>query len=575
DLFVNVFSDFESVLLTGHTFIHGPRGSGKSMMFRFMNPDCQRLKFNKDIKDLDYFAITIPIKNGLFNLRDLDLLNNNHGEYLLTEHFMIIRFSNFIIQSIIELDIDENEENLQSCLEFVNKDLKRIFSLSGYDSDIYTDKRICKEILEYVLRLFEDLNSDFSRKVLLKLDNRNGIIDYNGQICVFEDFLYPLLKALQKLAFMPKSPIYLLIDDADNLNLAQTKILNTWVSYRTTKVVSLKISTQMNYKTYKTTNNQLITTPHDYSEVNLADLYTTKKSRYKPRLEEVIKKRLNKFGYNTQDTQDFFPADKEQATGLEIITNSLKEQYLKENANVEDVERKAYDYAYRYSSAIYMKNLKNRYTYSYSGFENLVNISSGVMRHFIDFSASMFNRQITDYPSESIKYLKPGIQDAIIKEYSNSYYDTNFSKYEDDCENNNVQLEKIEKLRNLINALGQIFHLILLSEYAERRVFSFALQNKPNSELKEVLELGVEHGYFHKSLISNKMGTGKTSLYTLNRIFAPFFKLDPSGFTGYKFITCESLCLAMYNPTTFVNNFKMKGEKWLDPEDKHVQLPLI
>ena len=34
DLFVDVFPDFYQVLEKGHTFINGPRGSGKSMMFR-------------------------------------------------------------------------------------------------------------------------------------------------------------------------------------------------------------------------------------------------------------------------------------------------------------------------------------------------------------------------------------------------------------------------------------------------------------------------------------------------------------------------------------------------------------
>ena len=45
DLFVNVFADFKQVLEKGHTFLNGPRGSGKSMMFRYIQPDCQYLSF--------------------------------------------------------------------------------------------------------------------------------------------------------------------------------------------------------------------------------------------------------------------------------------------------------------------------------------------------------------------------------------------------------------------------------------------------------------------------------------------------------------------------------------------------
>lgn len=32
DLFVDVFADFKQVLEKGHTFLNGPRGSGKSMI---------------------------------------------------------------------------------------------------------------------------------------------------------------------------------------------------------------------------------------------------------------------------------------------------------------------------------------------------------------------------------------------------------------------------------------------------------------------------------------------------------------------------------------------------------------
>ena len=39
DLFVDVFTDFYQVPKIGHTFLNGSRGSGKSMMFRYMMPD--------------------------------------------------------------------------------------------------------------------------------------------------------------------------------------------------------------------------------------------------------------------------------------------------------------------------------------------------------------------------------------------------------------------------------------------------------------------------------------------------------------------------------------------------------
>ena len=61
-IFVDVFKDFYHVINIGNTFIHGPRGSGKSMMFRIMRPDCQKKKLNKELHELPFYAIHIPVK---------------------------------------------------------------------------------------------------------------------------------------------------------------------------------------------------------------------------------------------------------------------------------------------------------------------------------------------------------------------------------------------------------------------------------------------------------------------------------------------------------------------------------
>lgn len=62
-LFVNVFTDFPKVPHPGHAFLHGPRGSGKSMMFRYLEPDCQMLARKCSLQELPFYGIYIPVKN--------------------------------------------------------------------------------------------------------------------------------------------------------------------------------------------------------------------------------------------------------------------------------------------------------------------------------------------------------------------------------------------------------------------------------------------------------------------------------------------------------------------------------
>ena len=58
-LFVDVFSDFQKVIDPGHVFLMGPRGVGKSMMFRYLQPDCQSLKNNCDITKLPFLGMLL------------------------------------------------------------------------------------------------------------------------------------------------------------------------------------------------------------------------------------------------------------------------------------------------------------------------------------------------------------------------------------------------------------------------------------------------------------------------------------------------------------------------------------
>lgn len=553
DLFVPVFSEYYNVPNVGHTFINGPRGCGKSMMFRYMGPDCQSLVQNKQISELDYFAIHIPIKEGQLDKTDLSLLENKHGEALLNEHFMVINFAIKIFEKLGDTAFDDSIENIEALKQFYDDSFLKLLNYARWKGALALSSELnnCKSIFHHMKEKCSEINREFTQNFIYKLVGMSGPLPYNGAICLFPDFLLPILKEIKALPFMPKAPIYLLIDDADNLNKIQTKILNTWVSSRTSKYVSFKISTQLNYKTYKTLNNSRIDTPHDYSEINISDIYTAKKSLYKERVKDAVERRLIKFGYKDVSVEAFFPDDKNQEEKIKTLFNDYQNKFP---------GKEGYDYAYRYARPDFMKSLKgNLNTFSYAGFDSLVNISSGIMRHFIDFANRMYTHQMAKPEKKGLTFIEPNIQDQEIKEYSDWFFDENFSKLRQDADNSDEDINDFDKLRNLIEALGETFHLILFSDATERRVFSFALQNEPDNELRRILNLGVQNGYFQKSLIGNKMGTGKAQLYILNRLLAPHFKLDPTSFAGYKFVTCEVLKEALYKPKTIIGRIKNKG----------------
>jgi len=567
ELFVDVFTDFYHVPRQGHTFLNGPRGSGKSMMFRFMLPDCQSLHLKKKLNQLEYFSIYIPIKKTSINIVDVRMLEK-HANIMLNEHLLTMYASTIIFEALstyfkgVE---DKNRECNKALSSYYGKDFKTLLDNSGYEGvpDPIEETDTIESIFSKMHKICDTIYQDTLHYVKrLTFSNDISAYIYSGPICGYLDFLYPFLAKIKKLPlFPPDSPIFLLIDDADNLSDTQKRILNTWVSYRTSAEVSLKISTELNkYNIFRTVSGVTIDTPHDYSEVNIATVYTSSKDKYRERVTDIVNKRLLNSGIQT-DAEKFFPANEKQEKRIKEIYEKIIAEYPEKGRGY-----RPNDDAYRYAIPEYIKELASHRaspTYCYAGFKELVNISSGIIRYFLEPAFLMYSEMMSRNPSELVKYIDPSVQNKTIKEDSERFMEYELDKIKKDVtfrdkEIDKVDLNKSEKLKNLIQGMGGLFYKILVSDSAERRVFSIALNDTPDNELSEVLDLGIQYGYLHESSISNKKKTGRSKLYILSRRLAPYFTLDPSGFAGYKHMNSSILKIALKDHQKFIDTILKK-----------------
>jgi hypothetical protein len=573
ELFVDVFTDFHQVPEIGHTFLNGPRGSGKSMMFRYMMPDCQKIDKNCRLNELDYFSLYAPIKLTDINYPELDRLkdssNTFFNEHLLTTYIAIKCFNGIL----------QYREDIDCCVDEIKKFYGETFlwyvDISGQNIDGYAVQLSSSAAyIEKMVKILDEIFlrcKNYCKKVAL---SPNSQLEYNGPLCNYLDFLYPILLELKKLSFFPaEKPVFLLVDDAGYLNETQTRILNTWVSYRTSKDISIKISTQLDYKTLRTATNKTIDSPHDYSQINIATVYTTSNNNYYKRIEKIVSKRIEKYLEKQIDPTDFFPPDITQEKEIEEIKATIKLNFTN--------PEKPYsggDAARRYATSEYVKRLKGSRAgshYTYAGFDNLVDISSGIIRHFLEPATRMFSEHISRNAVQisEITHIPYLIQDSVVKEYSSSFLENEFKKVieEHGKKNESERLSKADKLYNLINGLGQMFHRIFVSDRAERIVFSVALNDTPDNELKEIIDLAEHYGYLHKSSIGNKQGTGRCRLYILSRTLSPYFKLDPAGFKGYKFMNSSLLKISLTDPV----KFEREANKTLSNDGEDIQLNLL
>ena len=554
-LFVRPFTDFNKIQDPGHTMVNGPRGCGKSMIFRYLLPDCQCLALEKKLVEIPFLAFLISIKNTVPNLTEFRRLQDLHADVILSEHFMTVFIAAKVFQAIGKLDLPEDEGFFADSKRFVEGSfMPRLRNCGGKIWKLDRDTKTARGVFEELTRVCDGLYSEvvqYARRLAFQSDM---IPIYDSALCGYMDFLFPILQDLRQLPFLPTAPIYLLVDDADYLSHPQTIALNSWISTRTQGEVSIKISTQLRYKTYDTATGLPIQSPHDYQSIDIADIYTTRRGRYLNRAEEIIGLRLRSAGVQASP-REFFVPDVEQEKRIVEIANNFREQWPDTGRG-----NRPGDDALRYARPEYIRSLggpsKSRSTYSYAGFEQLVHISSGLVRFFLEAAAVMYDEQRSRNPGEPVVSISPGIQNGVVRDEADRLMLSEFQRI---GQQGDVELSQMGRLYNLIQWLGGTFFLKLVSNDSERRVFSVAISGKSSKEIDDVFDLGVRYAYFHRSSIGNKEGTGRTRLYVLTRRLAPYFSLDPTTFAGYLWITGDMLCEAMENPEKLVRRMKSQG----------------
>jgi hypothetical protein len=188
-----------------------------------------------------------------------------------------------------------------------------------------------------------------------------------------------------------------------------------------------------------------------------------------------------------------------------------------------------------------------------------VHISDAVIRYFLDQASQMYSEEAAQIPEGTVSAISPSIQNNVVFNQAKALLQNDFEKLLSMPKNDPEHLKNVQKLGNLVQALGGTFKAILLSDRSEQKVFSVAFSDAPDPEVQSVLRLGIIHGYFHESVIGNKDGTGRTKLYVLTRRLAPYFTLDVTGFAGYLFVTNANIKAAMHNPQHMLRHIKDKG----------------
>ena len=549
----NQFVDHEAytkLIPRGHTFIEGPRGSGKSMLFRYMSPATQCVVKQCQISQLPFIGIIVPVKQANVQMPEMKKITGSASR-LIAENLLVTMVAIQVCRAFNDVldNVNGKDDVLESWIETLHSYIQRHVSAAGYTVSDAVQKVTSKEKLSIcldTLALVERVTQDYLDSLVFN----DSLPKYEKKLLNYQFFLFPLFEALLSQNSIKSQTFYILVDDADWLREEQTRVLNTWISFRTSNTVSFKAACQLDYKTYLTSGTRRIESPHDFSRVNLSTIYTH--GTYEGWVRSVIEKRLSTFNIAV-DVEHFFPEDEKQKTKLIEIQQEIHST----SWGGPTTERRRDD-AYRYARPELIRRLggksKQTSTFLYCGFNQLVDISNATIRFFLEAASEMYAQQRQKNGSDDVTFVSPQIQNQVVREQANHLLQANFDEIVRDYavgENNSDLIQKVKQVKNLVEVIGSAFYASLIHPTrTERRVLAFALQTDPSDELQEILRLSVSLNFFSVSTIGKKEGFGRTKRYVINRRIAPYYNLDPSGFSGYFWITGELLLSAAKDPTS-------------------------
>ena len=505
-------------------FINGNRGTGKSMLFRVLQRDCQELLF-PDGK-LEFLSVYFAVRDSDLMIEEFALMQAHRQKSALSESHLILLVVRQLLVELLKTP-DAVPEDIRD--QFQQLLMDRI--VTAYEFSEVTCPEVSSDEFEPMIkRLIELLDLESSRLVNHVLRQLyEAETGYSGPLFFFDGFLGPITDFLMN---GTGCRLFILIDDADDLPCSHTVVLNSWIARRRRSVV-FKVSTMYGYKTFETRSGSKIQQPHDFIQYDIASRFLEYDSEdYVDLVRRICIKRLKQAGVESDtgggvDPESFFPRDCAQDARMDALRASLTATYERKFSG-----RSVRDNVYRHLTSEYMKEL-NRHrslrSYCYAGFRTLAVLSAGLVRDFIICAQHMYDDASRDNENNQVLSIPPSIQNRVVRDYADSI----LFEVEDARKKRSGTDADWKAIANLIKGLGATFKGKMLSSDSERRVFSFAFQSRPNADVERLLELAISEGYLVGGFISKKEGIGRRRLYVLTRRVGPAFSLDVSAYSGY------------------------------------------
>lgn len=499
-----------------NVLINGERGSGKSMALIYNSLFYQKLR--QSIKNEKFppshVGIYVPCNTALTHKEEYRLLPEIE-QAILSEHNLAFGIGAAIAKDFLRIT-DDFSANDQALL------IDEFAYLTGGTP---TKDQSPFAFLQRAIR--DRIKSD---QVQLAKGNR---VELNFETSSFYTLILPILSVLKQTDLLGNTHLSLLLDDAHDLNPYQRKVLNSWLGYRDHSIFSFKVAIAgIHHYDMRTAFGGTILEGHDYITIDLEQPYQNKDSGFGKFARDVIAKRLKNVGIDLSP-DDFFPESSQFRREMDAYNASTREEAIRSGISP-DNSKSINDYVYKYARARYFQARPAKANKPvYSGFDTLVHLSTGVIRHLLVPCYWMFE-EFQSSTNETIdKIISSEIQSKIIHDRSAKLWEFIRNRLETQVEG--CGKSEAEKLRQLLTNLAEHFRYRLLNHKSEPRVLSFSISGYDKhlrEELEPILRLAQKAQLLYVRSGPAKDGGGRENFYTPNRMLWPEYSLDVVGQHG-------------------------------------------
>lgn len=530
-IYIEDFNFSRFIDSTKNIFLVGERGTGKSMALRYNSLPVQFEK-NRRIPQSKIINIYIPCHTMLTQSKEHETLDEVQA-FIVSEHFLVISMLYHLISSLKVIDNIFNNVDENSIIDDLNYTL---------NFDIPKKYGVIDGICRYLQRTL----STTKMNLLESISNVRATQLFPNMLS-FAGHAVPLMEQLIKIPVLNGCHFSLMLDDEQHLNLYQVKKVNSWIAHRDHSLFSFKIATtKIDKPPYITDGGAYIIEGHDFTLIDMEQEYYNQDSNFGKLAFDIITRRIHKLsGLEDIDAKKYFPENENFIHDIEEAREEVKT--IAEAKFPNGPAKSINDYIYKYTRAHYFRNRSSKANRPpYSGFETIVQMSTGVVRNLLEPCFWMYDSALSEakrHDDESVISSIPAkIQTEIILDQSQKKWQwlrEGLDKVDANCTH-----EQAKQIYALIDNICLLFRKRLLEDISEPRAVMFSISDKRNDCYDYVIHLiniARRSQYIYERLGNSKDEGREESYYIVNKILLPARGLDPVGQHARVSITSQRL----------------------------------